>query len=282
MVKGTALMKFDMGAAWNEAVRLIMANRQVIAIVAGVFFFVPYLAFMLLFMNQMEALQAAQATNPDPTAMGAAMMGFYGDVWWIILLVGVMQGIGMLGLLTLLTDRGRPTVGKALAAGARLFLPYLGAQLLISVGFGLLMLLPIAIGAGVSVTAGIVTGLLAVVAFFYLFTKFLLTPAVIAIEQQMNPISALGRAWQLTKGNSVRIFLFMVLLFVAVIVVAMMVSMVIGLIFALGGPEMAVIGQAVVSGLINAAFVVLFLGVLAAIYRQLAGPSADAVRETFE
>ena len=32
-------MKFDMSAAWNEATRLMAANRDVLLIVAGVFFF---------------------------------------------------------------------------------------------------------------------------------------------------------------------------------------------------------------------------------------------------
>lgn len=275
-------MKFDMSAAWNEALRLISANRQVITIVAGVFFFLPYLAFMLLFMNQMNALEAAQASNPDPDAMGAAMMTFYGDVWWVILLFMVIQGIGMLGLLTLLTDRSRPTVGAALASGARLFLPYFGAQLLMGVVFGLLLLVPIAVGAGASAAAGVVLGIAAVIAFVYLFVKFLLTPAVIAIERQANPISALSRSWQLTKGNSLRIFLFILLLFVAVMIVGGVFSMILGLLFALAGAEAAVIGQALVSGLVNAVFYVIFLGVIAAIYRQLAGTSGEALHETFD
>ena len=275
-------MKFDMSAAWNEALRLISANRQGITIVAGVFFFLPYLAFMLLFMNQMNALEAAQASNPDPDAMGAAMMTFYGDVWWVILLFMVIQGIGMLGLLTLLTDRSRPTVGAALASGARLFLPYFGAQLLMGVVFGLLLLVPIAVGAGASAAAGVVLGIAAVIAFVYLFVKFLLTPAVIAIERQANPISALSRSWQLTKGNSLRIFLFIFLLFVAVMIVGGVFSMILGLLFALAGAEAAVIGQALVSGLVNAVFYVIFLGVIAAIYRQLAGTSGEALHETFD
>lgn len=275
-------MKFDMSAAWNEALRLISANRQVITIVAGVFFFLPYLAFMLLFMNQMNALEAAQASNPDPDAMGAAMMTFYGDVWWVILLFMVIQGVGMLGLLTLLTDRSRPTVGAALASGARLFLPYFGAQLLMGVVFGLLLLVPIAVGAGASAAAGVVLGIAAVIAFVYLFVKFLLTPAVIAIERQANPISALSRSWQLTKGNSLRIFLFIFLLFVAVMIVGGVFSMILGLLFALAGAEAAVIGQALVSGLVNAVFYVIFLGVIAAIYRQLAGTSGEALHETFD
>ena len=169
-------MKFDMGAAWNEAMRLIAANRQVVAIVAGVFFFLPYLAFMLLFMNQMEALEAAQMANPNPEAVGAAMMAFYGQIWWAILLMVVIQAIGMLGLLALLTDRSRPTVGEALSIGAKLFLPYLGAQLVVSVVLGIMMLLPFAVGAAVSVTAGVLLGLIAIVALCYLFTKFMLVP----------------------------------------------------------------------------------------------------------
>ncbi len=274
-------MKFDMSAAWSEAMRLVAANRQVIAVVAGVFFFLPYLAFMLLFMNQMSALEAAQKANPDPEAMGSAMMGFYGDIWWFVLLAMVIQGIGMLGLLTLLTDRTRPTVGEALKAGVKLFLPYFGAQLLMSVVFGLLILVPIAVGAGASVAAGLLLGIIALVVFCYLFTKFVLTPAVIAIERQANPLTALGRSWRLTKGNSVRIFLFLFLLFLAVGVIGGVLSMIIGLFLALAGAETALIGQAVISGLINAVFYVIFLGVLAAIYRQLAGTSSETANETF-
>lgn len=275
-------MKFDMTAAWNEAMRLIAANRQVIAIIAGVFFFLPYLAFMLMFTNEMTALQAAQGSNPDPSAMGEKMVGFYASIWWVILLLAVIQGIGMLGVLVLLTDRARPTVGEALKTGARLFLPYIGAQLLISVGFGLLVLFPFAVGAGVSVVAGVLVGIVALIALFYLFTKFLLTPAVIAIERLSNPIAALGKSWRLTKGNSLRVFLFVFLLMIAVAVVGGVFSMIVGLVLALGGAEVAMIGQAVTGGLVNAVFYVIFLGVLAAIYRQLAGPSTEAVRETFD
>ena len=275
-------MKFDMGAAWNEAMRLIAANRQVVAIVAGVFFFLPYLAFMLLFMNQMEALEAAQMANPNPEAVGAAMMDFYGQIWWAILLMVVIQAIGMLGLLALLTDRSRPTVGEALSIGAKLFLPYLGAQLVVSVVLGIMMLLPFAVGAAVSVTAGVLLGLIAIVALCYLFTKFMLVPPVIAIERETNPLTALGRSWRLTKGNSVRLFFFMVLLLIAIVVIGGVVSMVVGLVFALFGATAALIGQAIVSGLLNAIWVVLFLAVLAAIHHQLADPSTETVRETFE
>ncbi|MXO75815.1 hypothetical protein GRI40_11370 [Altererythrobacter aerius] len=275
-------MKFDMSAAWNEAIRLLAANRQVVAIVAGVFFFLPYLAFMLIFSGEMAALEAAQTASPDPDALGAAMAEFYMGIWWVFLLLAAIQGIGMMGLLALLTDRTRPTVGDALKLGAKYFLPYLGAQLLISVIFGLLLLIPIAIGVGTSVAVGVLVGIVAAIVLAYLFTKFLLTPAVIAIEHQVNPIAALGRSWSLTKGNSLRIFAFVFLLLIAVAVVGGVFSMIVGLVFALGGAEAALVGQAVGGSLVNAVFYTLFLAVLAAIYRQLAGPSTEMVRETFD
>lgn len=274
-------MKFDMSAAWSEVTRLLSANRDVLLIVAGVFFFLPQVAFSLVFANQIAALEASQAANPDPSAIGQAMMGFYGEIWWMILLIALVQGVGMLGLFALLTDRSRPTVGEALKIGLKLLLPYLGAQILLSCLFGLMILFPIAVGASAGVGPGVLVGLIALVAFVYLFTKFLLVSPVIGIERVTNPLAALGRSWRLTKGNSLRLFLFFFLLLVALVVVGSVVSMVFGLVFALMGAEVALVGQGIVSGLVNAAFYVVFLAALAAAHRQLAGPVPETVGETF-
>lgn len=276
-------MKFDMSAAWNEATRMMAANRDVLLVIAGVFFFLPYVVFMLMFTNEMAAIEGgAQGANPDPEAMGEAMMAFYGSIWWMILLMAVIQGIGMLGLLALLSDRARPTVGEALGIGLKLLLPYLGAQILLSAVYGLLVLVPFAVGAGTSVAIGVVLGIVAFVLLFYLFTKFLLVSPVIAIERVANPIAALGRSWRLTKGNSLRLFGFVVLLLLALVVVGGVVSMVLGLVLALAGDEVSRIGNAIVSGLVNGVFYVVFLAVLAAMHRQLSGGSPETVSETFD
>lgn len=276
-------MKFDMSAAWSEAMRLVGANRDVVLIVAGVFFFLPYVAFMMIVGDQMNALQAgAGGSDADPGAAMDAMMSFYGSIWWLVLLVTIVQALGMLGLLALLKDRSRPTVGQALAIGAKSLLPYLAAQILVSLILGLVIMIPFAIGAGVSVAAGVIVGLVALVAVLYLFTKFSLVPVVVVIDRMLNPITALGRSWRLTKGNSVRLFLFYFLLVVAMVVVGIVISIVIGLIFALMGPEAAMIGNALVAGLLNAAWATLFLAALAAAHRQLAGERPEAVSETFE
>ena len=53
-------MKLDMNRAWTDALSLIQANLGVVAIVAGVFFFLPYLAFMLLMPDAMASMQFAE------------------------------------------------------------------------------------------------------------------------------------------------------------------------------------------------------------------------------
>jgi len=273
-------VKFDMGRAWNDAVALVSANRHVVPVIAGVFFFLPSFAMALLLPGQMADLQAA---NGNPAAAWRAMGAFYERIWWAILLVAVVQGIGMLGLLALLTDRSRPTVGEALAIGAKALIPYIVAQFLQALSFVLVFAILVGIGAATGskgITALLV--LVAIVAAAYIFTKFSLTIPVIAIERVMNPVRALARSWRLTKGNSVRLFVFYLLLLIVLMVVAMLLSAIFGLVGVAFGAAGASIVSGVVSALMNMTFVMMLLAVLAAVHRQLSGPSEQNLSETFE
>lgn len=274
-------MKFDMSAAWNEATRLLSANRQVLLVVAGVFFFLPSVVYTLVFNSQMAGIEAAQSGDPDFGALFQAMLRLFREYWWVMLLTTLVQWLGALSLIALLADRGRPTVGEAIRTGGKLLLPYIGAQLLFACLTGLLILLPVAIGSRGSVVAGSFVGLLAAVVWVYLFVKFLLVAPVVVVERQTNPVAALGRSWRLTKGNSLRLFAFVFLLAVAFIVVASVAGIVSGLLLALAGAEVALVGDAIVSGAVEAAFSVLFLAALVAILRQLVGKAPESVSETF-
>jgi hypothetical protein len=264
-------MKFDMGRAWNDAVAMLSANRHVVLVVAGAFFFLPYLALMLLMPGDLTELQAANAAGADPDAAWAAISAFYGRIWWAIVLMAVVQGIGMLGLLSLLADRGRPTVGQALALGAKAFLPYLAAQVLQGLALACAVLLIAGIGAATGVAAvAVILTIVGIAVAAYLFVKFSVTIPVIAIDRVMNPIRALGRSWRLTKGNSVRLLVFYLLLFVVLVVVAVVMGFGFGLAGVLFGAQGAQIVSAIIGSLINMAFVTVFLAVLAAVHRQLA------------
>jgi hypothetical protein len=274
-------MKLDMNRAWTEALSLIQANIGVVATVAGVFFFLPYLAFALLMPE--TANFAVEPNSDDPTAAFDQVMALYADIWWIMLLLIVAQTVGTLALLALLRADNRPTVGQAITVGAIGFLTSIAATIILYIGVGVIggVLMGIAIASKITALA-VILGLLLFVAFIYPMVKFSLLAPVIAIDKVYNPLTALLRSWRLTKGNSVRLFFFYLLLFIALVVVSGVIGMIVMLVFGLMGEEVMLIGSGLINSAVNAVVIVLMLGVLAAVHRQLAGPSAESMGETFE
>ena len=128
-------MKLEMNRAWNGTVRLLRQNREVVLVIAGAFFFLPYLAFMLIAPDPWAGVSSVQA--PDADAMVARLSAFYAQVWWVIALILLVQAAGMLSLLALLSDRRRPTVGEALRIGARKVLPYIAAYLIMGMALAI-------------------------------------------------------------------------------------------------------------------------------------------------
>ncbi len=276
-------MKFEMGRAWNDAVALLRANRQVVLVLAGVFFFLPYLALIIFMPDYMQSLGASGTGQPaDAGAIFTQLNRVYSEIWWALLIMAVVQGIGMLGMLALLSDSKRPTVGEALAIGAKCFLPYIGAQILQSIAIVLVILIPFAVGGAAGTGAGLLVGLIAAPVVAYLFTKFSLTIPVIVIDGVMNPVTALSRSWSLTKGNSLRLFGFYVLLFIALMVISIVLAIVFGIIGALTGPDASLFIGGLSNALINMIAIAFFLAVLAAVHRQLSGTSSATVSATFE
>jgi hypothetical protein len=270
-----------MNRAWNDALRLLRGSREVILVVAGVFFFLPYLAFMLVAPDPMAGLGPAQPQ--DMQEMVKRMSAFYSQVWWAMALIALLQAVGMLGLLALLTDRRRPTVGEALRIGVSKVASYIAAYLLFGMAFALavMILLTLAALSGAAAFAGLVL-LAAFVAWLFLFVRLSLVGPILVKEGIANPIAALVRSWRLTAGNGWRLFAFFVLLVIATFVVTMIASALLSLGFGLFGPHVARIGDALVISLVNAAWATLFLAVLSAVHDQFAGPSPAALGETFE
>jgi hypothetical protein len=270
-----------MGQAWNDALSLLRGNQQVVLIVAGVFFFLPNLALLLLMPETMGAAETRVAGEPDMDAVLQTIGSAYGDIWWQLVLVSLASAIGMLSLLALLTDHNRPTVGEALKAGVIYLLPYIGAQILVGLIVGLIVMVPVVVGVAAGVAAGALVGIVAFVAFVYVYTKFSLTVPVIVIEEVMNPVRALGRSWSLTKGNSVRLFLFYVLILVVFFVVMMVLGIVGGGLGLMAGADANIIINGLISAAANMVFITLYLAVLAAVHRQLSG-GAKEIGATFE
>ena len=284
-----AIMKFSGNLAWQEGLAAISANRTVLLPVAGVFFLLPSIAsvwfmsdvqrsLMDNFGNQAAMEKALEAMGPGMIAGG--------------LLAGLFQMAGFMALLSLFTDRNRPTVGEAILSGLRCLPSLIGAIILfflgLSIALAVLITLVAAVGAAVP-ALGVVLGLLAFALFAYIPVKLSLTMPVIVIDNVLNPIAALVHSWRLTRGNSLLIFGFYLLLFIGYMVLTMALFAVVGVFIgmsrlAVGAAppgSIALIAMGLISGMIGAVVNLLFSGILAAIHRQLSGPSSEAISETF-
>ena len=261
-------MKFDLDTAWKDATRLLRDNFSLLAVVAGVFYFIPYAA-ALLWIPGLAELTMGQfdPSSPETEAMANEMFAGY---WWALVLLGIVQGIGLLAMLALLKRRANPTVGQAISAGGKSVLSYIAAQLLQAVILAIVIFLLIGLPVASGLTPlAIIGGIAGLVVVAYVLTKLSIAAPIIAIDGQLNPVAALTRSWHLTKGNSVRLFFFYFLLLVAYIVISTIVSMVFALLFAMGGAEVQSFGQAISASLMNALLALFFAGVLAAIHTQL-------------
>lgn len=269
---------FDSSLAWKQASSAIAANRDVVLALAGVFFLLPGLALSLFFP------QPEPVVGATPEQMMAQMSDYYLAILPFAIPMVLFQALGTLTLLTLLTDRTRPTVGEAIRMGAAGIIPYFLAQILLGLGGGLVggTLLAVAAATGSAALGAIGVGAL-VALFVYVAVRTSLSAPVIAVEGERNPVAALRRSWALTQGNAGRIALFYFLVGLAFLVVIMIASTLIGILLSLlASDHVTMVVMAVVSSAFNALLALYFVAIIAAVHGQLAGPSPEAVSETFE
>lgn len=271
-------MKFDSNRAWQEATAAVAANRDVLLALAGAFFLLPSLAISLLFP------QPEPAAGQTEQQIFAMAQGYMIQVMPFMLAAAVVQATGTLAMLTLFTDRTRPTVGQAIRQGAAGLATYLVAQVLVGVALALIGGLVISVAAAIGAPVIAALGVAGVVVLaVYAFVKASLAAPIVAVERVRNPIAALQRSWRLTKGNSVRLGLFYLLVAVAFMVVMMLVMAVIGVVLSLlAGAGAAKTVGAVLSAGFGSVMTLYFVAILAAAHRQLAGPSAEAAGAPFE
>ncbi|SFF87883.1 hypothetical protein SAMN05518801_102396 [Novosphingobium sp. CF614] len=280
-------MKFDSNRAWLDAIAAVNANRQVLVPVAGVFFLLPTL-LSTMFLTEVQTRMLEAFGKPQVVErMFVDNLGLFVGFGIGGLLV---QCVGYLSVMALLSDRGRPTVGEAIVAALKA-LPTLVATMLLtmlgmflaSMAIGVVLggLLGLIAGTGVATVVTMVALLVGVV---YVWVKLSLVVPTVVNERIGNPVTAMVRSWRLTRHNSLRLFGFYLMLAIGYVAVAFVVTL------ALIGPVALLAGQGqaltlftgVVSGAIGAVSSVILIAVLAYTHRQLAGPSPEEISHTFE
>jgi hypothetical protein len=246
--KGLDTMKFSYSAVWAEVTALLRSHASLIATIAGVFIFLP------------DLLAAYFLPQPEPQAGTFAELGrlwteYAALNWPWLLLVRLANMIGQIAILLLIFSRGI-SVGGAIAAAFALLLSYFAAALI----------------ANFAIALGI---LLFIVPGLYLLGRFGPLVAVLVAEARRNPIDALRRCWDLTRGHGWAILGLILIIAIAAAIVVGVAATLLGIVFVLvAGQEIGHLLVLIVRSAGNAAMMTLLLVLSAAIYRSLSAGKA--------
>jgi hypothetical protein len=266
-------MIFDSNLAWQRASATIRTNREVLFALAGVFFLLPTLAFSLFF------------PQPTPPAGGdeAAMMQFAAD-WYaktipVAIPVALIEAAGTMALLTLMTDRSRPTVGQAIRTGFVAMPVYIAGQLVLGFALGMAALVVMGVLSLTGSQALTTAGLIALVAgAAYVWVRTSLSAPVVAVERVLNPFRALRRSWELTCGNGLRLLVFYALIVLVFAILLSIILALMGIVLALVMPaKPAALLVAMLSAGLQSVMVLTFVSALAAAHAQMAGGREEAL-----
>lgn len=239
------MVKFDMGAAWDDTLQLLKSHTALVGTIAGVFLFLPALAVAWFGPVPIEPAAGADFNQVMETFRESFRQMIPGQ-----LAIALSALIGTAGILRLWLSRTGTSVGEALTFALMLFPTMLAIQILcgILIGLGFILLL--------------VPGL-------YLLGRLALVAPAVADRSLYNPFEAIRTSWELTRGNGWAIFFFLFLVALVIVIAALIIG---GIASVIAGSEPG-FGR-MLGGFIEAAFSAVgslaSIAVSAAAYRQLA------------
>ncbi|HEV7313280.1 hypothetical protein [Sphingopyxis sp.] len=239
------MVKFDMGAAWDDTLQLLKSHTALIGAIAAVFLFLPALAVAWFGPVPIEPPAGADVSQVMASFRESFRQMIPGQV-----VIALCTLIGTAGILRLWLSRSGISVGEALTFALMVFPTMLAIQILcgIAIGFGFILL--------------IVPGL-------YLIGRLSLVAPAVADRGIYNPFEAIRTSWALTQGNGWAIFFFLFLVALVIVIAALIIG---GILSVIAGSEPG-FGR-MLGGFVEAAFgaigSLVSVAVSAAAYRQLA------------
>jgi MFS family permease len=268
------MMKFDGNLAWKQASAAVGANRELVLALAGVFFFLPSFALVMLFKQPV--------VPPDATSeqMMAVLQPYLASMAPWFLIGSIIQAFGQATLIELFGRPVRSTVGEALRRGLRALPYYIVVQLLVGMAVALAMVFAQMIGGIVAPVLGLV---LAIYLACQVYGRVLVASTLVVLED-LNPIAAIVRSVRLSRGNGLRLGNFLFLLGVGCFFVITVLTILLGIAAALTMGEGRTADM--LTGFFTSAAAAVVLCYVAAIavaaYRQLAGALPEQATAPFE
>lgn len=268
-------MAFSLDETWRDAVALLRANGSMLLPLGGVFFLLP----LILYAITTPVFVPPQ--SQDQQVMAEALAEYLPRIVLPLLLLVAVIVLGSAAIYHLLLDPARPTVGKAMAAGARSW-PSLMLLLIILSLTQFLLLIAISLVAGLAGLQSGAASLLFIgflVVSAYIAARFVPAGPAIAAERLRSPVKFVRRGLALTRGSGMRIALFLFVFGVASLILVYAIQIIAGSVLVLlGGDTGRQIVTILGSVLTSIALVVLTV-IYVAIYRKLSS-SAVSVPKT--
>lgn len=237
--------KFTQNEAWADTVRLTRSNWAALIAIAGAFNFLPTLLLYRIYpMGEPPA-------GSDAWAFIDFMLGYYRTNIVPVTIHGFVVMIGSAAMLRLVFARGG-TVGAAL----------LFAIALLPVYSILVVLVNLAVGAGLALL--ILPGL-------YLWGRLLPAAPAMVAEDRRNPLDALKRGFELSRGHGWQIIGLYLLVWIPGALLSVILSQLSGILFILvAGRELGTLLATIVLCVGSALVTTLLTMLAAALYRALA------------
>lgn len=265
--------KLSISRAWEETQHVLARDGQLLASVA--------LALVLL------PEVVANVLAPPPALSGQQPPSWMPVLSILVFAAGLVAQIAVMRLAL-----GPATsVGHAISHGAKRFLPGFAATLLFVIPLGLLMGTLFTLIAGPAAAQSLRNGtvdpaasrviLLLLIVAVLVSARFQLIMPVTTAETG-GPLRIIRRAWELSSGNYLRLLGFLLAIIVTVLIIYLAAQFVGGIVastlFGEAKPlSVAALVVALITGLVQTAFVVVVSTLLARIYAQLAGVHAAQI-----
>lgn len=265
------MSKLSISNAWDETREVLRRDGKLFASVAAALFLLPQLVAGVV-TGQGDA--GPESGTAMLIALAAALIGIIGQlaIAWLALGAGV-------------------SVGEAIRHAFRRALPLIGTMLIILALALLLAMVVVAVLMAIGsigndprqLTRAQAVMIVLLVAVPMLLISVRLMPTVpVASAERIGPIGIIKRSWALTRGHFLRLLGFLLAFLLAAIVLSAAVGIIGGilgqLVFGTAAPfTLGALVIALVSGLVQAGLVLVYVVMLSRIYAQLSGEPAGEV-----
>ena len=260
--------RFESMKVWDEAAAALLANREVLLAVMGVFAVLPVFALA-------QFLPLPEPVQGQTPAQLLERWGQYFDAYWLPFVAGLLLELfGMLVALALLGDPARPTVGEAIRQAGRAMPAFLAA-LIGAHGVALLAgLVPVTLIALLqSLLLTQVAAVLGSVFILYMMVRFAFIGPIVLLGGVRNPIEVLRRSFLATKGIGWQLLVFLLLVYFAFSLVGWLVQGAFAILVSLiAGAEGGLLIGNLVGSLMQGVLAAAFVAVIASSYRQAGSP----------